>query len=558
MSSSERNAGHFMSVVINVSQGEVNFTNSLDGDGNFLERSKSYLLPALRERFNQEFIIIQTPESKKMRQIGDLATCNFHAMLNNIIWVLLQRGQDMPHISEILSQVFGAKIVGKNIEDLIKQCAGYFENEEQKANLQKRMILAAEIYRKIVGEIYAKSQHHSDLEGLIAEKTKYNAFLSSAVDALSQESQHYNQLAGLIAFINNTKLDSIISNNFSLNPDLKLIYDREGLRILLFDKDHIIGMLPDIESNQLIIDFVIESFIIIDAIYLSISEEIKPEHIKNTIDAIKEGEAVKAFLQSYKIQQHIKQSSNLSLEVYDERQFIDQIKATIVSCGDDKSLALKSVIDMRYGRDENNALHVAAMVDDCEMIRCLVDIGFPIDMKNYFGCNALHLALDKNAGVETIEILLGLGINPDFVDELWKRSSFHFACLNLDPEIIQLLIEEGANINLRDGEKMTGLGLALRSLNNQDEYKSEDFEAIKIIIEDKNFEATQEYFERLDELYARVLQFNELYLGYVLEIRSLLETKLAENSKHNQQKRPSNEVEHPIKMARTENCSNRF
>jgi hypothetical protein len=536
-----RNVGHFMSVVINVDSGIIRFTNSSYGNGDFANQSKS-LLSFLITKFGKQFEITETLESEKLlQQQGDNTTCNFHSMLNNIIWVLKARGQDMVYISDVISKIFGADINAENIEDLIRQCANNFKSEEQKVNLQQRMILAAGIYREVVDKIYEKSQHNKNMQALIDKKGKYNAFLSEVTTALERENPCYQQVAILIAKINNNKLDLVLNNNFSLNPDLVL--GECDLEQLLFDNERTIEMLSNIKDvDHLTIEIIRETFEIIAESYREIgAEQIGSKNIQDTVDKIKKGKSISALPQYYKRpaqerpvqdQQYrndvivpIRQDTEDLYNLEDH----DLLKAIVESCKDcDSESALKAVMDLKL---EQSALHIAAAANDCEMIKRLAEIGFSFDTTDEYGYNALDALLSIGEdNIKTVEVLLDKGININAESE-FHDSSFHIACANSsNPKLFKLLIAKGANINLQNYYNETGLELLIQEIYNaeQDLVKDSDFESIKVIIESEGFIAEKKCLEKLEKL---KVEISKEFQKSVMDIIDIFKQKLDQNGK---------------------------
>jgi ankyrin repeat protein len=139
-----------------------------------------------------------------------------------------------------------------------------------------------------------------------------------------------------------------------------------------------------------------------------------------------------------------------------------------------------------------SALPVAAFNNNMEMVRLLLDKGVDVNGKGYKGCTALFealinnsnfemakLLLDKGADInartvdgnsvlihavsknkqKTAGFLLGRGANPDLRGNSVSPLTLAVARYNL--KIIKRLLDNGADINLRDKEGMTPLLQAL-------------------------------------------------------------------------------------------------
>jgi hypothetical protein len=353
-------------------------------------------------------------------------------MLNNIIGVLEENDRGIAEICVAVSNVVGVKIEAENVEDLVSLGAKQFVTDEQKANLQKRMVCAAQIYRRFVGEVYKESASSGDLKKIVKGKSKSDAFLSWVLDVLGQDLE-YQTLANSMLRINNCVLDSILGNNFSLNPDLKLCIDQAQLKDCIFGRDKIIS---ELGVQSLFGEAVKEAFDMIDVMYLSIGDEsITLTHAENAVALIK---------------------------------------------------GLDSVVNLL----DQNTQHNFDEGDE----------------------NPLHTLFDEEDDIkmEIVKDLLDRGFDPNQINEAGE-SPFHVACsMSVAPEIIQLLIERGANLELHNGDGQTGLDILIELLPSEDvQSRLDSYELINFILADYNGADKSVYVEKINSLFASDIDCNK-------------------------------------------------
>ncbi len=408
-----RGGGHFMSVVVNVEKGQVRFTNSFKrGDCDFYDNAKRYLLPVLNKKFDKQFTITTTPQDERVEQIGDATTCNFHSMLNNIIRVLEEGGVGYQKISVFVSSVLGVKIAAENIQDLIKGAAEQFASDEQKANLQKRMVCAAQIYRRLVGEIYPKSTSNTDLENLVKDKSKSDAFLTGVLEILDQDPK-YQKLTRLMLEINSGVSDVILSNNFSLNPDLSFDCDKDELKAFVFSRE---SMSP-LKAQGLLADAQ-EVFEMIDVFYLSIGEKsITEESLENAVQEIKKMDLAGLTSED---SQH---DSDKEIDGNELHKLFDEVDDFGVQ---DVEALLGSGADVINQKNESgdSPFHIAcSMSVDIEIIKLLINRGANLNSTNSDGQNGLDILIEVLPNEEDAEYRLkGYGLIQSILNKnIWIK-----------------------------------------------------------------------------------------------------------------------------------------
>ncbi len=139
-------------------------------------------------------------------------------------------------------------------------------------------------------------------------------------------------------------------------------------------------------------------------------------------------------------------------------------------------------------------IHAAARYGNAEMVKTLLDLGVPVELKDRNGHTALHIAATKKYS-SVIEVLFAAGADPNMGDNeddfcliylpqvrapyrIWKLfidhpqinvnrqnhagvSSLHYmAKWNTPIDIFELMFSKGANINIRDNSGRTPLDMA--------------------------------------------------------------------------------------------------
>jgi ankyrin repeat protein len=115
------------------------------------------------------------------------------------------------------------------------------------------------------------------------------------------------------------------------------------------------------------------------------------------------------------------------------------------------------------GSSGNHPLHAAALNKDLEMIQALIDCGVDVNALNSYGCNPLTFAtLGDFDDPRVVRLLLDHGTDPNVLTEYGtlRMGPLHEASRRGRTEIVRLLVEYGANVELRDGWGMTPLETA--------------------------------------------------------------------------------------------------
>ena len=136
-----------------------------------------------------------------------------------------------------------------------------------------------------------------------------------------------------------------------------------------------------------------------------------------------------------------------------------------------KSEILQTLIDRRYGSDQDSLLHLSAMMNEANAVRFLINNGVDVNSKNALLHTPLHLA--AGAGhKDIVEILVKEGNAEIDVFDIRNKSPMDYAINSKKLEIVKLLLELGGNVNLaRQGQgsmKLSPLHNAV-SVSNYDE-----------------------------------------------------------------------------------------
>ncbi|XP_063923686.1 uncharacterized protein LOC135137861 [Zophobas morio] len=118
-------------------------------------------------------------------------------------------------------------------------------------------------------------------------------------------------------------------------------------------------------------------------------------------------------------------------------------------------------LNMTDERNEN-ALHYALASNKVnqKIIKLLLDKGINVNAQNKHGITALHIACLEGV-YESVETLLDSGVSLDLTDES-NQNALHYASASnkFNPNIIQLLLKKGMDVNARKKKGTTALQIA--------------------------------------------------------------------------------------------------
>uniref|UniRef100_UPI0033405D98 ankyrin repeat domain-containing protein n=1 Tax=Wolbachia endosymbiont (group B) of Pilophorus perplexus TaxID=3066160 RepID=UPI0033405D98 len=179
-----------------------------------------------------------------------------------------------------------------------------------------------------------------------------------------------------------------------------------------------------------------------------------------------------------------------------------------------KAEILKALINNKYGSEQDNLLHLAAMIGEVNAVRYLIRKGIDVNVRNALHHTPLHLA----AGIghaEVVKILIREGNAEIEVFDARNQTPMHYAVNNKKLEIVKLLLELGADVNsARVGQnsmKLSPIHIAVSNTN----YDERDLclDILKCLIKEPNAQVNlQDYENRTPLHYAERLKTIEVLL----------------------------------------------
>ena len=132
------------------------------------------------------------------------------------------------------------------------------------------------------------------------------------------------------------------------------------------------------------------------------------------------------------------------------------------------TILLQRGADINYVMQVNGdgLLHLACIENSTLKVKLLIAKGVDVSIRNHQGRNALHTAVATGASVHLIASLIATGIDINEEDNE-SCTALHLACDRCTTriDIIDLLINSGANVNAQTSKKFTPLYLAAKNLN---------------------------------------------------------------------------------------------
>jgi ankyrin repeat protein len=133
-----------------------------------------------------------------------------------------------------------------------------------------------------------------------------------------------------------------------------------------------------------------------------------------------------------------------------------------VDLGKEERTALLQEHGAKHGKPYRIDITRAIKAGDTERIKELIAKGADVNARDSWGNTLLHMVVfAKNA--EAVRLLLGAGANPNVLntdladDSPDAFSPLHYAAIGNLEEIVKLLLDNGADINIRDSFRRTPL-----------------------------------------------------------------------------------------------------
>ena len=100
-------------------------------------------------------------------------------------------------------------------------------------------------------------------------------------------------------------------------------------------------------------------------------------------------------------------------------------------------------------KNQDTALHLASQGGRTRTAKTLLEHDAVISLENNYGCSAIHLASKRGHNRVILELLIkGADINEYDNDPDWGRTPLLTAVMFQRPETVQLLLDQGADVNL--------------------------------------------------------------------------------------------------------------
>ncbi|WP_374699490.1 ankyrin repeat domain-containing protein [Wolbachia endosymbiont (group A) of Limnophora tigrina] len=118
---------------------------------------------------------------------------------------------------------------------------------------------------------------------------------------------------------------------------------------------------------------------------------------------------------------------------------------------------LQALINHKYGSEEDSLLHLAAMLNEANAVRFLLDKGVNVNEQNALLHTALHLAAGAG-NEEIVEILIREGNADKDILDARNHAAIHYAVNNKKIGVVKKLVDLDANVNRTgSGENATKL-----------------------------------------------------------------------------------------------------
>ena len=113
-------------------------------------------------------------------------------------------------------------------------------------------------------------------------------------------------------------------------------------------------------------------------------------------------------------------------------------------------------------RKKEELLHLATKNGQVSLIKNLLKTKVDINALNAEGLSPLHLAVIEG-NIEVTNLLISEGANIEIKDSKWGSSPLLYACQNGRTKLVQMLLQNGANINSKSYDGSTAIHFAAQS-----------------------------------------------------------------------------------------------
>ncbi|NXX76393.1 ZDH13 Palmitoyltransferase, partial [Urocolius indicus] len=142
----------------------------------------------------------------------------------------------------------------------------------------------------------------------------------------------------------------------------------------------------------------------------------------------------------------------------------------LLKCGADPSL-----ID----GEGFSSIHLAVLFQHMPIVAYLISKGQNVDTTDLNGQTPLMLAAQKALGPEPTRFLLKFNPSLNAVDNVQKNTALHWAVTSGNISAVDLLLEAGASLDVKNGKGETPLDLAYQSLNRVIVYMVKEEERVR-------------------------------------------------------------------------------
>ncbi|XP_021258372.1 palmitoyltransferase ZDHHC13 isoform X3 [Numida meleagris] len=131
------------------------------------------------------------------------------------------------------------------------------------------------------------------------------------------------------------------------------------------------------------------------------------------------------------------------------------------------------ILLLKYGADPSlidgegfSSIHLAVLFQHMPIVAYLISKGQNIDTTDFSGLTPLMLSAQKVMGPEPTRFLLKFNPSLNAVDTVQKNTALHWAVASGNVSAVELLLEAGANMDIKNVKGETPLDLAVQTQNH--------------------------------------------------------------------------------------------